>query len=117
MKSEPMQSSQSKSGLANPTAEQVKGSDRSMAGYLVFVAIRCTLQYIVLPFVLPFVGLSGSVSLIISVIIDVVALSVILYNIYRLWNTSWRWRYIALSVLMIGILAVFMAQDIRLFLA
>ncbi len=104
-------------GLAAPTPEQVKGSDRSMAGYLVFVAIRCTLQYIVLPFVLPFVGLSGSVSLIISAVIDVVALGVIFYNIHRLWNTSWRWRYIALSILMISILAVFMVEDIRLFLA
>lgn len=112
-----MQTSQTNKGLAAPTQEQVKRSDRSMAGYLVFVAIRCTLQYIVLPFVLPFVGLSGSVSLIISLIIDVVALSMILYNIYRLWNTSWRWRYIALSVLMISILAVFMVEDIRLFLA
>ncbi|MBX3047386.1 MAG: hypothetical protein KF698_10350 [Anaerolineales bacterium] len=112
-----MQTSQTNKELAAPSPEQVKRSDRSMAGYLVFVAIRCTLQYIVLPFVLPFVGLSGSVSLIISIIIDVVALSVILYNIYRLWNTSWRWRYIALSVLMISILAVFMVEDIRLFLA
>lgn len=112
MRSEPMQAER-----AAPSPEQIKSSDRSMTGYIVFVAIRCTLQYIVLPFVLPFIGLSGSVSLIISVVIDIIALSAILYNIYRLWNTSWRWRYIALSVLMLGILAVFMVEDIRLLFA
>ncbi|MCW5874673.1 MAG: hypothetical protein KIS88_08535 [Anaerolineales bacterium] len=112
MRSEPMQAER-----AAPSPEQIKGSDRSMAGYIVFVAIRCTLQYIVLPFVLPFIGLSGSISLIISVLIDIVALSAIVYNIHRLWNTSWRWRYIALSILMLSILAVFMIEDIRLLLA
>lgn len=116
MRSEPMKAEQT-AVRAAPSPEQVKGSDRSMAGYIVFVAIRCTLQYIVLPFVLPFIGLSGSVSLIISILIDIVALSMILYNIRRLWNTSWRWRYIALSVLMLSILAVFMIEDVRLLLA
>lgn len=116
MRSEPMKAEQTVVRAA-PSPEQVKGSDRSMAGYIVFVAIRCTLQYIVLPFVLPFIGLSGSVSLIISILIDIVALSMILYNIRRLWNTSWRWRYIALSVLMLSILAVFMIEDVRLLLA
>ncbi|MBX3003004.1 MAG: hypothetical protein KF821_06890 [Anaerolineales bacterium] len=100
-----------------PSPEQVKGSDRSMAGYIVFVAIRCTLQYIVFPFLLPFIGLSGSISLILSLLIDVFALGMIVYNIRRLWNTSWRWRYVALSVVMISILAVFMVEDVRLLFA
>lgn len=106
-----------RSERAEPSPAQVKGSDRSLAGYIVFVAIRCTLQYVLLPFVLPFLGLSGSVSVALSVVIDLVALGMIAYNIRRLWNTSWRWRYLALSVVMVGILVVFLAQDIRLLLA
>lgn len=88
-----------------------------MGGYIVFVAIRCTLQYVLLPFVLPFVGLNDSVSVAISAVIDVIALGMIAYNIRRLWNTSWRWRYIALSVVMISILAVFLIKDFNFLLA
>ena len=106
-----------RSERAEPNPAQVKGSDRSLAGYIVFVAIRCTLQYVVLPFMLPFVGLSGSVSLALSIAVDLLALGMIAYNIRRLWNTSWRWRYLALSVVMVGILLVFLVQDLRLLLA
>lgn len=87
-----------------------------MGGYIVFVAIRCTLQYVLLPFVLPFVGLTDSLSVAISAVIDVVALAMIAYNIRRLWNTSWRWRYVALSVIMISILAVFLVKDLNFLL-
>jgi hypothetical protein len=106
-----------RSERAAPTPAQVKGSDRAMGGYIVFVAIRCTLQYVLLPFVLPFVGLNDSVSVAISAVIDVVALAMIAYNIRRLWNTSWRWRYVALSVVMISILAVFLVKDFNFLLA
>lgn len=88
-----------------------------MGGYIVFVAIRCTLQYVLLPFVLPFIGLNNSVSVAISAVIDVIALGMIVYNIRRLWNTSWRWRYVALSVVMVSILAVFLIKDFNFLLA
>jgi hypothetical protein len=85
-----------------------------MGGSMVFVAVRCTLQYIILPFVLPLVGLSGTLSVAISAIIDVVALGMIAYNIKRLWYTNWRWRYLGLSVVMILIIGLFLFLDIRI---
>jgi hypothetical protein len=106
-----------KSERAAPSPRTLKRTDRYTGGYLVFVAIRCTLQYIVLPFVLPFFGLTNTLSVAISAFIDVVALGLILFNIWDLWNTSWRWRYLALGVVMISILAVFLYQDISYFLA
>jgi hypothetical protein len=39
-----------------PTNPDVKRGDRIVGGSIVFVAIRCTLQYVVLPFILPFFG-------------------------------------------------------------
>ena len=89
-----------------------KRSDRIMGGYLIFVAIRCTLQYVVFPFLLPFFGLGGSFSNVISLVFEVVALGVMTYNVIQLWPTSWRWRYLALSVMMGSIIAVFIYTDI-----
>jgi hypothetical protein len=105
-----------RSELAEPSPAEVKSSDRLMGGYILFVAVRCTLQYVLLPFVLPFVGLSNSISVGISAVIDVFALGMISYNIRRLWGTSWRWRYLALSVIMVSILAVFLVNDFKFFL-
>lgn len=104
-----------KSELAAPSPVKIKRSDRLTGGYLVFVAVRCTLQYVVLPFLLPLLGLGGSLSVGIAASIDILALGLIIYNVINLWNTSWRWRYLALSVVMIAILLLFLYQDYKYF--
>lgn len=96
-----------------PTQQEIRRTDRYTGGYLLFVCVRCTIQYILLPFVLPLLGIGGNIATSISVAIDVVALGAISFNIWRLWNTSWRYRYLALSAIMIGILVVFMYHDVR----
>lgn len=101
------------SQLTPPTQQAIRRSDRYTGGYLVFVCIRCTLQYVLLPFVLPLLGLGGSIATGISMVIDFLALGMISFNVWQLWNTSWRYRYLALSVVMIGILAVFIYNDLR----
>lgn len=101
------------SELTPPSPQQIRRTDRYTGTYLLIVCVRCTIQYILLPFVLPFFGLGGNIGTGISMAIDFIALGMISYNIYRLWNTSWRYRYLALSVVMIGILAVFLYNDIR----
>jgi hypothetical protein len=105
-----------KSELTKPSPADVKRTDRLMGGSLLFVAIRCTLQYVLLPFVLPFMGLNNTISVGLSVVIDLIALGMIAYNIKRLWNTSWRWRYLVLSVVMVVIIAVFLYNDFSYFL-
>lgn len=106
-----------RSEQAVPNPAEVKRSDRFVGSYVLFVAVRCTLQYVLLPFVLPFIGLGNSVSTGIAAAIDVFALGMIGYNIRRLWNTSWRWRYLALSAIMVTILAVFLYNDYNFFFA
>ena len=97
-----------------PTDSDIKRGDRLMGGSLLFVACRCTLQYVILPFVLPFIGLSSTFSIVISTILELIALIVIIYNIQRLWHTSWRWRYIGLSVFTVTIILIFLYYDARL---
>ena len=104
-----------KSELAAPLPAQVSRSDRLTGGYLLFVAVRCTLQYVLLPFALPFLGFSGAISTGIAAAIDVLALGLILFNVVQLWGTSWRWRYLALSVVMVSILLIFLYQDYKYF--
>ncbi len=67
----------------------------------------------ILPFVLPFFGLGGRFSIWISAALEVVALLMVTYNIQRLWNTSWRWRYLALSTITASAILLFLYQDVQ----
>lgn len=95
----------------------VKEGDRLFTGSLAFVALRCTLRYVALPFVLPLIGLAGALSSVIALVIDAVALTTIALNIRRLWNTSWRWRYLGLGVVMTIVIAILAWGDIQVLLA
>ncbi len=90
--------------------------DRLFSGSLAFVALRCTLRYIVLPFALPLLGLSGGLSSLIALIIDAIALTTIALNVRRLWNTSWRWRYLGLGAVMTVIIAIMAWGDLQVLL-
>ncbi len=99
---------------SNPSTDsRLKRSDRILGSSFVFVAIRCTLQYILLPFVLPLLGLGGQISVIISLALEVFALGLMAYNVWQLWPTSWRWRYVALSTVAAGLVSVFIYYDVR----
>ena len=76
------------------------------------VAIRCTLQYVMLPFVLPLIGVSSRLSIWLSGALELFALGFMIYNVRRLWNTSWRWRYIGLSTLTASVLLFFLYEDV-----
>jgi hypothetical protein len=94
-------------------ADPPASSTRALNNSLIFVSIRCTLQYVILPFVLPWFGLGGIFSIVISLVLEVVALGSIIFNIWQLWNTSWRWRYLGLSALMISIIILFLYLDVQ----
>lgn len=100
--------------LNTPSQGIVKRSDRIMGGSLLFVALRCILQYIVLPFALPLFGLTSTLSVGISLTLELIAVAMIAFNIIALWHTSWRWRYLALSVIFFAIIGTFGYMDLKI---
>jgi hypothetical protein len=84
---------------------------------LVLTAIRCTLQYILVPFVLPLLGVSGSISPLANIAAGFVSISVILYNLKTLWNTSWRTRYVLLACLAIPFVLISIYFDYTKYLS
>ena len=95
----------------NPQIETSQGGESIFNGLMLWAAARCGLQYVVLPFLLPFVRLSESVSVWANILISVLAIAVMGRNIWRLWNTHWRVRYIVWSVIAISIIAFFLYSD------
>ncbi len=77
-------------------------------------AVRCLLTYIVLPFVLPFIGLAAGVTPIIGAVIGLIAIACIVSSMRRFWraNHRARWGYTAFGAGMIVFLLVLVIRDL-----
>lgn len=79
---------------------------------ILLTAVRCTLQYILVPFVLPLFGLGGAFSARVNVGASVLGLGVIVFNLTRLWNTNWRRRYLLLSLVIVPFILLSLYFDL-----
>ncbi len=77
-------------------------------------ATRCTLTYVVLPFLAPVLGLAAGVGPVLGLVIGAAALVSNVASIRRFWlaDHRWRWVYTALSVGVMVLVAVLMAGDL-----
>jgi hypothetical protein len=77
-------------------------------------AVRCTLMYIVLPFVLPVIGVASGVGPWIGLPISIAAIVAITMSIRRFWRAdhSKRWHYTVLGTVVIGFMIVLIVQDL-----
>ncbi len=77
-------------------------------------AVRCTLTYLVFPFVAPAVGFAAGVGPVVGIVIGSFAITCDVFTIRRFFAVDHRWRWpvsgIAFSV--ICLLAVLLVQDV-----
>jgi len=78
---------------------------------LLLTAVRCTLQYIIVPFVLPLLGASYAWSPLANMIAGLFSISVILYNVKSLWLTNWRKRYLIVAAVMVPLILLAVYSD------
>jgi len=77
-------------------------------------ATRCTLTYVVFPFVLPAVSIFKDVAPILGIVIGVLAMCCDVFTIRRFFaiDHKWRWYFTAVAASVICLLAVLLVQDI-----
>lgn len=83
-------------------------------GLFLWVAARCSVQYVIVPFLLPFLRFSEAVSVWLNIGISLLAMAVMGWNVRRLWNTSWRKRYLIWCSIALSIIAVFLYSDVKM---
>ncbi|MCC6804127.1 MAG: hypothetical protein IT319_14700 [Anaerolineae bacterium] len=101
--------------ISDDSVEQIaERAQNAMKFSLIFSGVRCTLQYVVLPVVLPIFGIAGAVAVPFLLVINVLAIVSILYSVRRFWqiNYKYKWHYLGFSVVMLVILASFIASDL-----
>jgi hypothetical protein len=86
---------------------------------MVISGIRCTLAYVVLPFVTPLIGLHPSVGPPLGLVLGAVAIAANVVSMRRFWRARHRLRrpISAIHVAVIVLLLVMMTNDLRELLA
>lgn len=105
----------------NPPVQQVDSApdkaataERAFGFSLVFSGVRCILQYVILPFVLPLVGLTTDAAVPLTLAINVVALVSVLYSLRRFWQVNYKhkWQYLPIAVTAAILLSAFIVLDL-----
>jgi len=81
---------------------------------IVITACRCVVMYLVLPFVLPVIGVASGVDPAIGLAIGTMAIVAIIYSIRRFWRADHpkRWHYTVFAAVIIGFLIYLSVKDI-----
>ncbi|WCO68972.1 hypothetical protein PO878_09570 [Iamia majanohamensis] len=81
---------------------------------IVVSAIRCTLTYLVLPFLAPVLGVAAGVGPWIGIPLGAVAIVFNVKSIRRFWRADhrWRWAYTAIGTTVIVLLLVLVVGDL-----
>lgn len=81
---------------------------------ILVATVRCLLMYIIVPFVLPVIGVASGVGPWLGLPISVAAIIAIVMSIRRFWRAdhSKRWHYTVLGTAVIGFLMVLIVKDL-----
>jgi ABC-type iron transport system FetAB permease component len=98
--------------LQTPLPEEAQ---RALTFGLLLSACRCTLQYILLPFVLPWIGIAAAIPPWLTLVLSGVAIASLGRNVRSLWRTrhARRWSYLGIAAVVAVALVVFMVMDVR----
>lgn len=87
---------------------------RAFKRSMLISTVRCTLTYLVFPFVLPTLGLVSGTGIALGLAIGIVAIVADVIAIRRVFaaDHKWRWHFAALAVAVIAALLILLTQDV-----
>ncbi|MFN7209124.1 MAG: hypothetical protein ACK4P1_01865 [Aggregatilineales bacterium] len=96
--------------LEQPPAAAERAFNLSLA----ISAVRCIIQYTILPFVLPVIGVATNAAVPISLAINLIAVVAIFFSLRRFWQTNYKgkWQYLIIATFALIFIAVFVYADL-----
>lgn len=91
-----------------------RGAENALTLSLMFSGARCLLQYALLPFLLPVVGIAADATVPILLLINLAAMVSIFFSLRRFWTIGYahRWRYLVVALAALVLLLAFTVYDI-----
>lgn len=102
------------SPAADLTANQTRRAENALTLSLMFSGLRCLLQYVLLPFLLPIVGVAADAAVPILLLINLIAMASIFFSLRRFWTIGYkhRWGYLAVALTALTLLLAFTLHDL-----
>ncbi|MFV0316942.1 MAG: hypothetical protein ACK5O2_08270 [Microthrixaceae bacterium] len=107
-------------GERTPATEATAGAEadsatRVFSKSVLISGIRCTLAYVVFPWILPLLGLADSVEPWVGIPISVIAIGFNIASIRRFWKSDhqWKWIITVINVSVIGLLLTLLLVDLN----
>lgn len=97
-----------------PTGVSAASAYSTFQRSMLVSATRCTLTYVIFPFVFPAIGFAAGVGPIIGVVIGTLALVCDTFAIRRFFaiDHKWRWQFSGLAFAIMCLLTVLLVQDV-----
>ena len=96
---------------AQPSA---RSAENALTFSLLFSGARCLLQYVLLPFLLPLLGVAADAAVPALLLINLLAMVSIFFSLRRFWTIGYahRWRYLVVALAALVLLVAFTIYDI-----
>ena len=97
------------------TVTEERSAENTFMASMLFTGIRCLLEYIVLPFVLPLLNLSNTIAVPLVLAVNLIALTALIHSVRKFWAIDYKHKRAFLGVAIIGgaILVLFMIGNLR----
>lgn len=97
------------------TEERPQQAENAFSFALLFSGVRCIIMYVILPFVLPIIGLAGDFGAWLDIVINLVAIGAIIYSLRRFWTINYnrKWQYFPVAIAALFLLIAFIALDLN----
>lgn len=95
--------------------DTARSAEQAFGFSIVFSGVRCIIQYVILPFVLPVLGIAGELATHITLLINILAIGALVFSLRRFWriNYQYRWLYLAIALPALVILSAFLYFDLQ----
>lgn len=100
--------------VASDEPAQTRRAENALTISLLFSGLRCILQYALLPFLLPIIGVAADATVPILLLINLIAMVSIFLSLRRFWTIGYkhRWSYLLVALAALTLLIAFTAYDI-----
>lgn len=94
--------------------EEGEKAERVLGASLLFSGVRCVLQYAVLPFILPLIGIAVEVTIPLMFAITLLAIGSIFVSLRHFWRVDYKykWQYLGVALVALAVLFAFGISDI-----
>lgn len=100
---------------ADAAAQTERRTENAFGLSLLFSGVRCILQYAILPFVLPVLGIASDAAVPLMLVISILALISIIASVRRFWKIGYRyrWQYLGVAIVALILLGAFITLDLQ----